>query len=177
MLPYVFYNCFYETTHNIYRQKISWPTNEQLQYLSCRRLLTHTAPTQLTAEQPASRRPIITDRDDTTSTSCLLSHWTITSECDTTPTLCHHWSRCWVNFTPRTRTCSSCAALCDQFDESSIFTTCKAFHEWNVIVSTARAGSQSCLFWEWCWLIVHSVQCSSLNCKSIASRRSFAHNL
>ena len=42
MLPYVFYNCFYETTHNIYRQKISWPTNEQLQHLSCRRLLTHT---------------------------------------------------------------------------------------------------------------------------------------
>ena len=42
MLPYVSYNCFHQTTHNIYRQKISWKTNEQLQYLSCRRLLTHT---------------------------------------------------------------------------------------------------------------------------------------
>ena len=160
MLPYVFYNCFYETTHNIYRQKISWPTNEQLQYLSCRRLLTHTdtansRAASITATYYYRQRRYHHYQLFTFT----LNHHQWVWHRDTTPTLCHHWSRCWVNFTPRTRTCSSCAALCDQFDESSIFTTCKAFHEWNVIVSTARAGSQSCLLWEWCWL--NSAQCSS----------------
>ena len=163
MLPYVFYNCFYETTHNIYRQKISWPTNEQLQHLSCRRLLTHT-------DTANSRAASITHGDLLLQTETIPPLPAVYFHIEPSPVSVTRHQPC-VTIGPGVGSISrrgheharsSCAALCDQFDESSIFTTCKAFHEWNVIVSTARAGSQSCLFWEWCWLIVHSVQCSSL---------------
>ena len=130
MLPYVFYNCFYETTHNIYRQKISWPTNEQLQHLSCRRLLTHT-------DTANSRAASITHGDLLLQTETIPPLPAVYFHIEPSPVSVTRHQPC-VTIGPGVGSISrrgheharsSCAALCDQFDESSIFTTCKAFHE------------------------------------------------